>query len=139
MSLVIIDPDGTLDFGLLLLVRASTGIRYQSQSGGVYCVNRSEEGYLVPVGSGEDAAPLQAFFRSRFNGNPPDDGSAWSPEALTALDKALNGIRAWRADGAAATPAPIQLDYQHLEGLTEAWIPVTSILGPAVLIFKNSD
>jgi len=49
-TLILLDPDGTQDFGLFLIVKAETGIRYVHQCAGYATEERSEEGFLIPLG-----------------------------------------------------------------------------------------
>ena len=136
---VTIDPDGTLEFGLLLIVKAPTGVRYQSQSGGAATIQRSEEGYLIPVGSPADAVPFQVFFREHFGTYSPNQGGSWDPGLLEALQSRLQTVRVWVRNGIGDKPFALALDHERLSDLTEAWIPVLGAFGKGILVFKNSD
>ena len=54
---VMLDPDGTLDFdlGVLVVIRATTGVNYRHQCGGYACLAKSVEGFIIPV-AGPDVA-----------------------------------------------------------------------------------
>lgn len=51
MKTIAIAPDGTQDFGLMVLIEHASGIRYEVQCGGHMTERRSREGYIVPVGT----------------------------------------------------------------------------------------
>src|SRR5687767_1279887 len=47
---VLIDPDGSIDIGLLVIVEHSRGVIYGVQCGGTEVEERHVRGYIVPVG-----------------------------------------------------------------------------------------
>ena len=120
----------------MLLVERPTGIVYEQQCGGHLNEVRSAEGFLVPVGDAMTAAPLRAWFASKFRGNP--ERERWNVEDEDQLDQLLHAVREWPIDRREG-PWPLALDRTRLAELTEAWVPVTSEYGPAVLLFRNSD
>jgi hypothetical protein len=148
---IVLDPDGTQDFGLIVVVAAATGVTYAHQCAGLDTEERQLEGFAVPVGSATAAEPLRAFFRRRFHGNPPlmtgaadsSSGGLWSEAALSELSTLVSQIAFW------ATFPPsthgddrrefLQLDLTRLTELTEAWIPVRTAFGSGVLVFANCD
>lgn len=148
---IFLDPDGTQQLGLIVIVAAATGVTYAHQCGGHATVIRQMEGFAVPVGDATAAQPLRAFFHQRFLGNPPaverdtekrsDDG--WTAADLEKLDLLLGQIALWETfpegSGVDDERAFLQLDRSRLEELTEAWIPVSSRYGPGMLVFANSD
>jgi uncharacterized protein DUF6210 len=148
---IFLNPDGTQDFGVLVIVAAPTGVIYAHQCGGVYNLQREAEGFVVPVGSPEAAKPLLAFFKRRFRGNPPDrepgqaltPWAAWTPNALAELASLVSEIYLWKTNPDSAETederVAISLDRSRLDELTEAWIPVLTVYGPGILVFANSD
>jgi hypothetical protein len=130
---VFINPDGTSDPGVLVLILAATGIIYRSQVGGHYTENRQDEGYLIPVGSEADSLSLRGFFRDTFKNWPPatfdlSNEHRWTEERLQMLERLI----ADRHGG-------ITLDRGRLDHLTEAWVPVRTEYGEGILLWENSD
>ena len=128
---ILIDPDGTADPGLLVLIEAPTGIVYQAQVGGHYTENREGEGFLVPVGSEKQSISLRKFFLDTFRSWPPSpsDPTAakkeWTSEQLAALEQLVSKVRIWRPGGGREyRPQNLALDRSRLENLTESWVPV---------------
>jgi uncharacterized protein DUF6210 len=58
----LIDPDGTGDPGLGVLVLASTNVVYRMQAGGHYTMPLEAEGFLVPIGPPLASNRLREFF-----------------------------------------------------------------------------
>src|SRR5262245_60782508 len=50
MRIVEIDPDGTQDTYLGVIVEYPTGVTYRQQCAGTECDQRSVDGYFVPLG-----------------------------------------------------------------------------------------
>src|SRR5712691_539625 len=50
MPHIFLDPDGTQDLGLLVIVEARTGVTYRQQCAGTYCDQRIMEGFVIPIG-----------------------------------------------------------------------------------------
>jgi hypothetical protein len=80
------------------------------------------------------------FFRSEFDGASYAPVAVWKEDRLAKLESLLQEIPAWetRRDGGDSRQH-LTLDRTRLDELTEAWIPVASPYGPAVLLFKNCD
>jgi hypothetical protein len=133
---VFLDPDGTIgDFGLLLVVRASTGVTYAHQCGGLATEIQKAEGFPVPLHP-QDQAGLKAFF-DRYHGNPP---MVWEKDELKELARIVACIHAFRTTADDDdTRANLTLDDGRIEELTEGWVPVISPMGAGVLVFQNSD
>jgi hypothetical protein len=141
-QLVIIDPDGTTGPYVLLLVPAGTGIIYQHQVAGFACEQRRLEGYIVPLGPPDRGRELTEAFVSWFRGwPPPHGGTRWDAATMAALDKAVTAIYVSLEDasGRTAERAPLKVDWDRREEITEGWVPVSSVRGPAILVFPNSD
>jgi hypothetical protein len=148
---IFLDPDGTQDFGLLVIVAAPTGVVYTHQCSGVYTLQREAEGSVVPVGGPAAAKALLGFFWRRFRDNPPyrepggalDPRDEWTPDALARLKALVSEIFLWKThpDSAEAEDdrAAISLDRSRLDELTEAWIPILTVYGSGILAFANSD
>ena len=106
INYIFLDPDGTQDFGLLVIVAAPTGVVYAHQCGGLYTLQREAEGFIVPVGSLETAKALLVFFHRRFRGNPPfrepvkalDLWDEWPPDALEELETLVGEIFLWKTN-----------------------------------------
>lgn len=148
---IFIDPDGTHNFGLMVIAGAPTGVKYAHQCGGLDVLHRSMEGFVIPVGGPTDAAPIRKFFRERFHGYPPlqdahsdvGSGSQWTPDLIAQLDVILANIVVWMTyppeEQYDDYPQVLHLDTTRLKELTEGWVPVTTVYGPAILVFANSD
>jgi hypothetical protein len=139
---VVIDPDGTQDLGLYVLVSAPTGIVYEIQCAGTRLEQRRQEGYLVPVGDARAAIPFRDFFARSFRGNPPPAaGSTWTRELLDELSTLVREVPFWvrSADGS-DSKVGLELDRPSgIDAITEAWVPVMTPVGNGILLFKNSD
>lgn len=147
---IFLDPDGTQEFGLLVVVAAGTGVTYAHQCGGLATETRELEGFLVPVGGPAASRRLREFFRRRFRGNPPwlgegpdaMPGAAWPSADLEELQALVGEIAFWKTsrhgDGE-DRQAFLELDTARCSDLTEAWVPVKTVYGPGVLVFENSD
>ena len=141
---VFLDPDGTQDFGLLVVVVLQTGVTYAHQCAGLRTEIREVEGFVIPVGGPEAAAPLLAFFHTRFQGNAPSRASdvapTWTDADVQELEALVSNIPLWKTmrDGGSER-ACLKLDSSKLSDATEAWIPVQTAYGPGILLFKNSD
>ncbi len=138
---VTLNPDGFRDFGLLVVVRAPTGVVYRNQCGGYYCLQLTAEGFAVPVGDVEAAKEIVEFFDGEFEGWPPDRGESWNESNLAELEAIVAKMPCWKCG-----PKPgrdeeafLKLDRTRLDEMTEAWIPVVTADGPGILTFENSD
>lgn len=140
MRRVLLDPDGTTSLGLLLLVHHPTGVCYETQAAGVATEQRSAQGFLVPLATRDAAhegadllAPLARFFHAhRLCGSsrPLTEAQA---EELAAL---VGAIPCWTEQD---SRAHLELDRGRLHECAEAWVPVRSPYGPALLLFDNCD
>jgi hypothetical protein len=148
MVVVRIDPDGTQDPGLLVLVFAETGIVYEHQCGGHNTFQYQSEGYLVPIGPPNHSVDLRQFFEREFKGFPPYHGlnpstgtePAWSEPTLAALEQIVGSLRIWhRTEAGRDEWTHLTLNRVQTERFTEAWLPVNTPLGLGVLLWENSD
>jgi Family of unknown function (DUF6210) len=143
---VFLDPDGTQDFALLVVVASPTGVTYAHQCAGLRTEVREQEGFAIPVGGPDAAMPLLTFFRQRFKGNPPSrtfgGASTWTDADVRELEALVGNIPLWRTrpdvEGDSER-AFLKLDISNLSDVTEGWIPVQTVYGPAILLFRNSD
>jgi hypothetical protein len=141
---IFLDPDGTCGVGLTVIVAAETGVTYAHQCAGLATETRAVEGFAVPLGDAEAARPILSFFK-RFKGNPPrmdsPFGDVWTDALIGQLAGLVNAIPFWEThrSGDGDRRLFLALDADRLDQLTEAWIPVRTAYGPAVLVCDNSD
>lgn len=135
---VCLDPDGMAQGTLYVVVRAQTGVFYRHQYGGTSCRPGQVEGFLVPVYGPDSLALLRELFEGHFTGS-----GIWNyrlrDDELQSLRIAVQGIRYWACDDLNETFHALQLDEQQLHDADEAWIPVRTPDGPAILVWPNSD
>jgi Family of unknown function (DUF6210) len=148
---VLIDPDGTADPGLVVLIVAATGVFYETQAGGHYTMNRKAEGFLVPIGPTGASSDLREFFAKTFSNwpppieeiaqnGPPVGENRWSEPTLARLEGLISAQRIWHRDPAGNyVPEALRFDRARVGQATEAWIPVISYFGQGFLIWQNSD
>ena len=141
---VFLDPDGTQGRGwFYVIVQAPTGIFYEQQYGGTATRLNHVEGYLVPVQGDQALVELRTIFERDLRGSGAE-GYPWSADLLQRLRSAVAKVVFW---GSAATseglnsssPQKLELDEERLPELDEAWIPVVTADGPAMLVWQNSD
>jgi hypothetical protein len=140
---IFLDPDGTQEFGVYVVVLAPTGVMYAHQCAGYLNDLCEAEGFLVPLGGTQAAQKLESFFR-RFKGNPPrgHSGSAWESRDLQELATIVSEIVFWRTvrDGDGTDERLfLEVDYERVADLTEGWIPVKTPYGRGIVLHKNSD
>ncbi|MFE2543093.1 DUF6210 family protein [Actinacidiphila glaucinigra] len=136
---VFLDPDGTGAGGwLYAVVEARTGVFYQQQYGGTACRQGQVEGFLVPLFGPEGLAALRELFEKDFRGagtcNHP-----WPDDERDRLRGAVGAVRYWASDGTTEVPHALRLDENRIREADEAWVPVITPDGPAVLVWLNSD
>lgn len=141
MQHVFVDPDGTQAKAVYVLVQKQTGVEYGVQCGGLSNQQRWAEGFLVPLGGTEVAAPLMNWFWSTFHGHSYTPVVSWQAEKIAELRNQIVQIICWhtsRHDGDDSKKV-LQLDEQRLEECTEAWVPVQTPYGAGILVFPNCD
>ncbi|CAM3592195.1 DUF6210 domain-containing protein [Kibdelosporangium persicum] len=130
------NPHDAVPEVLCLIVPAPTGVVYENQCGGHACLRKSLEGFLVVVGR---ATPFTEFF-ARFDGRPP---VSWTVEDLDRLQRLVREKVAYFVpdgdSGDSDVRVLLSLDFDRLDDLTEAWLPVRAGDEAAVLVFANSD
>jgi hypothetical protein len=93
------------------------------------------------VGDQVASKALQDFFVRQFRGNPPPyGGNDWTGEALDELADLVMQIPFWhREPDGTDSRTMLSLNIDRVPELTEAWVPVRTADGDAILLFKNSD
>jgi hypothetical protein len=137
---IFIDPDGTMqfEFGLMVLVLATTGVSYSTQCNGIATDEKSAEGFLVPVGDVNAAQPIMQWFKERFASIDPRT-SPWTNERIASLAELVRRIPIWYRQGENYVRSFLELDQQRINECVEAWIPVITPFGKGYLLTANSD
>ena len=135
-AIVFLDPDGTQDPQLHVVVASPTGVEYRSQSAGLACEERGVEGFLIPLGQAELVIELSAFFARGPPGACPGEPGSEGAEQLRQL---VGRVICWRTQEEEDRRETLALDEERLEECVEAWIPVRTPYGSGILIFPNSD
>jgi hypothetical protein len=138
---VFLNPDGTEELGLNVIIEAQTGVTYGHQCGGYSTEVKTAEGFLIPLGGTEIAEHLARFFRDEFRGYPRTPDTDWTPERINRLCDMVSEIPCWltTAEPGEDRRVVLELDKNRFGDCTEGWIPVLTAYGPGVLVFKNSD
>jgi hypothetical protein len=148
LRLVQLDPDGTLDGWLGVVVRHPTGIVYANQCAGVATENRLVEGYLQLLGGSQydvdrgmiSLGPFTDAFHEGDACKYVWRGREVPTERLAQLAKLVGEIPYWLARlDASDTKQALRLDRTRIDEIAEAWIPVETPDGPGVLVHKNCD
>ncbi|MFC0438392.1 DUF6210 family protein [Kutzneria buriramensis] len=127
------NPQDAMPHVLGLIVAAPTGVVYENQCGGLACLQKELEGYLVVVGPATDYLD----FFAEFDGWPPTN---WAEGGhLERLRELVEETGYFVPDGNLDRYLRFTLDLDRLDDLTEAWIPVRAEDDRAVLVFANSD
>ena len=128
--------------GLMLIVQSTTGVTYETQCNGTSCSQRTAEGFLIPISSSEGAQNLYDWFQS-YGDTCNDMGKFWDPQAaqkVEQLSALMRNIRCWYSDpNGKCKPHHLELDVTRMSECVQAWIPVITPYGPAILTSRNSD
>ena len=136
---VFIDPDGTHRNYLYVIVNSPTGIIYSSQCEGLSTTEKSIEGFIVPLDEEKYSSRFIEFF-TKYNGNPPNNiDTKWEEGDLETLSLIISDIPIWQSDMDSSSRTFLKMDFDRINDLTEAWVPVKTPYGDGILIFKNSD
>ena len=136
---VMIDAAGLSPEYLLIIVAAPTGVTYQHQCGGYACDQRAQEGFLVQVGEVNSAGIIYDWFWKHFQGTCMN-ATVWSDVLIDELAQIIAGIPCWHTDANGKDDQGfLKLDRERMEECVEAWIPVLSPYGLAILVLNNSD
>jgi hypothetical protein len=136
-----LDPDGSGSGRgwVCVIVAAATGVVYRVQGGGFGCVPYEQEGYLIPLFGRDLDEELRAVFVGELHGQ--GTRGLDRPEPL--LDRLRAAVAEFHLYGSANRedlyPAPLALDESRLPEADEAWVPVVTPDGPAILTWENSD
>lgn len=140
MKRVVLNPDGSSALGLLLIVSAPTGVIYEHQCGGFATEGMAVEGFLIPLGDASEAKVIFDWFWNTFKGGCHTGRGEWTNELVAELKELVASIPCWHTiEGEADQRHFLQLDLARTDECIEAWIPVISPYGPAILTLKNSD
>ncbi|MFI6514633.1 DUF6210 family protein [Spirillospora sp. NPDC050679] len=135
---VFLDPDGTADGWLHVIVEAGTGVVYQHQYGGTANRQGEAEGFLVPLSGRAALAALRDLFEKRFRG-AGTWGLSWPEAERERLRGIVESVSYWSCDGRNEKPYPLRLDESRATETDEAWVPVLTPDGPGTLVWHNSD
>lgn len=145
VCVVDLDPDGTFpEDWMAVVIRHPTGVVYINQSAGVACQQRKVEGYLVPLGSTafdvDSPHPtgdqLIAIFHDGDKCMWPWTGADVPEDRIERLAGLVAHLAFWSHERGLG---PLELDLSRRDEIAEAWIPVLTPDGPAVLIYQNCD
>lgn len=141
---IFLDPDGTLEPSLLVIVAAPTGVVYGHQCAGHVHEHRELEGFLDVVGGQKAAGPLRSFFDRTFHGWPPPyGGHQWTVEIWATLRELVSAIPSWTTTRDPTDPNNmrtfLEVDEARRDEVTDGWISVLTPLGPGVLVFKPTN
>lgn len=125
---------------MAVLVPTPTGVGYRHQYGGTACPHGGVGGYYVPVHDRAALAELRSLFEETLGGAGASRRLPATADLLGRLRDAVGRVRMAPSGGLFSSPAlPLALDDSRLSGANEAWLPVTTLDGPGVLIWPNSD
>ena len=102
------------------------------------CTPRQIEGYYIPVFNQEGHDLLRSIFEVTLGGSGTYRGVTWTGQMLDDLRIAVASVRMDSSE-VGRGEVPLILDESRLNEIDEAWVPVTSPDGPAILIWENSD
>lgn len=145
---VYVDPDGTYTDWIVVVIRASTGIIYETQCAGTSCEQRKVEGYLIPVGGAHydinaRPGPLSEsdLITAFHNGKRCTFGAGVLPaERYAILRQAVCQVPYWTCDRALNHARTyLIIDDSRRDEVCEGWVPVITPDGPAVLMWTNCD
>jgi hypothetical protein len=136
-----------------VIIQAPTGVVYEHQCGGTSCDQAATEGFFVPVARRElDESDLFSanrfaldtdLLRAVFHGDDDPEACVWTlsldsmPAERLGRLAALVGLLCYH--GADYSEMPITLDHSRLREGCEAWVPVMTPEGRAMLVWNNCD
>lgn len=138
---VFLNPDGTEDIQLHVIVNAPTGVIYAHQCGGLSTEQRTTEGYLIPLGGSQIAERLSRFFKDEFKGYSFPPHAHWTADRKAKLSDLISEIPCWLTSEKNDNDRRdfLMLNEMWFDECTEGWVPVHTPYGPGVLVFKNCD
>src|SRR4029078_11579986 len=100
MPHVFLNPDGSQDLGLLVIVEATTGVTYSQQCAGHLTEIRLAEGFLIPVAGPSAAIKIYDWFCSTFRGHCYNTAgnNPWTAETVAELEALVGEIRCWHTE-----------------------------------------
>jgi len=149
-----IDPDGTCHDYLGLIVEHATGVIYHQQCGGLENHDRSVEGYYLPLGGvrfhSEEGdlnwRNLAAVFHGAdgscvYGGNSFREYQVFPADRLAILLREIEAVPFWTftEEGEADERVSLRFDESRFAELVEAWVPVLTPYGRAILTWPNCD
>jgi hypothetical protein len=141
MPYVFLNPDGTQEKALYLLVEHLTGVTYAHQCAGYLTQTREAQGFLIPIGGPKMAQPLMEWFWKTFHGNSYEPATQWKEAHLAELKELVSQVVCWHSTTEAHHDERLflQLDESRLSECTEGWVPVQTPYGSGFLVFENCD
>lgn len=146
---VFLEPDGTWDEWLAVVIEHPTGVVYSQQCGGTANDHRLVEGYLVPLGGpqcdaeeGRIAVPrLRDVFHRGTGCDYTWVGYDLPPDRRERLAALVATVPYWKIhlDGVRDARLPLALDRSRIDEICEAWVPVVTPDGPGILLYANCD
>ncbi len=148
---IFIDADGTQTSWLYLIVEKPTQVFYATQCAGLNNEIRHVEGFLIPLlgltfdhqeylvdDLGKFSNKLKHIFHQ---GQRCRNDSKLNQQQLDQLQCCIENITVWlsTSDQVEDQRQHLFLDLNRLDEITEAWVPVISPYGQAILIWKNCD
>jgi len=152
VRLVYLDPDGTYSDWLTVVIQSPTRVAYAIQCGGVTNDERMCEGYLVPLGGARfdpsdgylSTAPFREVFH-RGTGCFYASAGDLPADRLNQLRALVRDVPYWRhsyhslVSDTGTSRDHLEIDDRRLGEICEAWVPVRTLDGDGVLLFKNCD
>ncbi|HLX60423.1 MAG TPA: DUF6210 family protein [Planctomycetota bacterium] len=138
MIKVMLDPDGTADFGLALLVQCKTGVLYEHECKTEchYVECREVEGFLVPLES--NVLPdLRKLFQFGSRTERRGIEVVWARNFINALKSLIAKIPYFSNDSDGEIGRYfLEFDEERVAELIDGWIPVKSNYGNSTLVFE---
>jgi hypothetical protein len=143
MPYIFLNPDGTQEKTLLVLVEAKTGVEYGHQCAGLANHIREAEGFLIPVGGADSSEIFIKWFWKNFRGNSYEPATSWTQTQIVELKELVASVVCWFTYKGKEEKSDARLflilDDTRLAECTEGWIPVETPYGFGILIFDNCD
>lgn len=144
---IFIDADGTQTSWLYLIVEKPTQVFYATQCAGMENEIRLVEGFLIPlIGLSFNTHDLLDEYTQKLKhifhqGQRCRNDGKLNQQQLDQLQCCIENITVWlsTSDQVEDQRQHLFLDLNRLDEITEAWVPVISPYGQAILIWKNCD
>ncbi|MFG2908463.1 DUF6210 family protein [Kitasatospora sp. NPDC048286] len=114
------------------------GCSISSSTAQAACRQGQVEGFLVPLFGPDEPGALRELFEKHFRGVGTWD-YAWPDDERDRLRGIVGAVRYRACDGTVEEPRPVCLDGSRIREADEAWVPVLTPDGPAVLVWFDSD